>query len=108
MRQVNDTPDPQHSSMDEKFISANYPTDCYHSRQTADQHIHVMPNRADVTCGNCGATRVFIPLNEDVDERAFLSNRGHGRSGLFWHLQYAGTVVLTGLMISPSVAVLSR
>ena len=27
---------------------------------------------------------------------------------VLWHLQYAGTVVLTGLMISPSVAVLSR
>jgi hypothetical protein len=76
VRQVNDTPDPQHSSMDEKFISANYPTDCYHCRQTADQHIHVMPNRADVTCGNCGATRVFIPLNEDVDREGVFIKPG--------------------------------
>jgi len=76
LRQVNDTPDAQHSSMSDRFISTDYHTDCYHCRQLADQHIHVMPNRADVTCENCNATRVFVPLLEDVDEAGIFANPG--------------------------------
>ena len=67
-RKVNDTPGAHHSSMSDRFISTKYRTDCYHCRELADQHIQVMPNRTDVTCGHCGATRVFVPVIEDVDE----------------------------------------
>jgi len=56
-----------HSTMDDRFITTDYHTDCYHCRKSADQHITVMPNRSDVSCTNCGATRVFVPLNEDID-----------------------------------------
>jgi predicted nucleic-acid-binding Zn-ribbon protein len=54
--------------MSDRFINTSYRTDCYHCREVADQHIQAMPNRADVTCENCGATRVFVPRIEDVDE----------------------------------------
>ncbi len=52
--------------MDEGFISLKHRVDCYHCNQAADQVITAVPYRADVVCDNCGATRVFIPRNEDV------------------------------------------
>ncbi len=54
--------------MNDRFISTDYRTDCYHCRKTADQHIVATPNRANVACTSCGATRVFVPRMEDVDE----------------------------------------
>ncbi len=56
------------SCMNDRFISTSYRTDCYHCREVADQIIRAMPNRADVICEACGATRVFVPRIEDVDE----------------------------------------
>ncbi|MEN6396030.1 MAG: hypothetical protein ABFC78_06060 [Methanoregula sp.] len=54
--------------MNDRFIRTSYHTDCYHCRKVADQVINAMPNRADVTCAACGATRVFVPVIEDVDK----------------------------------------
>jgi predicted nucleic-acid-binding Zn-ribbon protein len=62
--------------MNDRFISTEYRTDCYHCRQLADQHIQAMPNRADVTCENCGATRVFVPRIEDVDDAGKFAGPG--------------------------------
>ena len=62
--------------MNDRFISTNYRTDCYHCRQVADQHIRAMPNRADVTCDACGATRVFVPRIEDVDDTGKFAGPG--------------------------------
>ncbi|WP_232385614.1 hypothetical protein [Methanoregula boonei] len=65
-----------HSSMSDRFISTKYRTDCYHCRALADQQIQATPNRADVTCENCKATRVFVPLIEDVDETGMFTRPG--------------------------------
>ncbi|MFZ1128327.1 hypothetical protein [Methanoregula sp.] len=62
--------------MSDRFISATYCTDCYHCRNMADQHIRAEPNLADVTCESCGATRVFVPLIEDVDETGMFAKPG--------------------------------
>ena len=62
--------------MSDRFISTTYRTDCYHCREVADQHIHAMPNRADVICEACGATRVFVPRIEDVDEAGTFAGPG--------------------------------
>ncbi len=35
-----------------------------------------MPNRADVTCDACGATRVFVPRIEDVDDTGKFARTG--------------------------------
>ncbi|MGD1004566.1 MAG: hypothetical protein ABR887_04025 [Methanoregulaceae archaeon] len=52
--------------MRDQFIFMTHRTDCYHCKQMADQIIKAMPNKAEVACDNCGATRVFIPRIEDV------------------------------------------
>ena len=85
LRQVNDTRDAP-AFMSDRFISTNYRTDCYHCRQVADQHIQAMPNRADVTCEACGATRVFVPRIEDVDEAGKFAGPG---SWPVWSLDVA-------------------
>ena len=50
----------------ERFVSATYRTACYHCREDADQAITAVPNLAEVVCRHCGATRVFVPVIEDV------------------------------------------
>jgi len=62
--------------MSDRFISTQYRTDCYHCRELADQKIEATPYRADVTCDHCGATRVFVPLIEDVDEAGLFAKHG--------------------------------
>jgi len=64
------------SFMNDRFISTDYRTDCYHCRRLADQHIVASPNRADVACTYCGATRVFVPRMEEVDEAGTFKNPG--------------------------------
>ncbi|MDD1701961.1 MAG: hypothetical protein LUQ31_03130 [Methanoregula sp.] len=66
----------QYASMSDRFISTRYLTDCYHCRQVADQIIRAEPNRAEVACDACGATRVFVPRIEDVDEAGLFSRTG--------------------------------
>jgi hypothetical protein len=75
LRQVDNTRDAS-SFMRDRFISTTYRTDCYHCRQLADQHIQAMPNLADVTCEACGATRVFVPRMEDVDDAGKFAGPG--------------------------------
>jgi hypothetical protein len=64
------------SFMNDRFISTDYRTDCYHCRKNADQHIVASPNRADVACTSCGATRVFVPRMEEVDEEGVFKKPG--------------------------------
>jgi len=62
--------------MNGRFIFTAYRTDCYHCRQVADQIINAMPNKAQVACENCGATRVFVPQNEVVDPAGIFTKVG--------------------------------
>jgi hypothetical protein len=62
--------------MSDRFIFTKYRTGCYHCRQEADQIIKAVPYKAEVACDNCGATRVFIPRIEDVDEAGTLTKIG--------------------------------
>lgn len=62
--------------MSDRFIFTRYRTDCYHCRQNADQIIKAVPNQAQVACDNCGATRVFVPRNEDIDTAGILTKIG--------------------------------
>ncbi|MFA5332592.1 MAG: hypothetical protein WC342_09450 [Methanoregula sp.] len=62
--------------MSDRFITKKYRTDCYNCRKLADQIIRAEPYRADVTCDNCGATRVFVPKIEDVDLEGRLLSAG--------------------------------
>ena len=59
--------------MSDRFIVTRYRTNCYHCKAIADQIITAVPNKAEVVCDNCGATRVFVPRNEDVDIAGILS-----------------------------------
>jgi hypothetical protein len=62
--------------MSERFICTKYRTDCYHCKAIADQLIRAVPYQAQGACENCGATRVFIPLIEDVDPSGTLAAIG--------------------------------
>jgi DNA-directed RNA polymerase subunit RPC12/RpoP len=62
--------------MSDRFILTRYRTDCYHCREIADQIIDAVPNRAQVACANCGATRVFVPRSEDIDAAGTLMKVG--------------------------------
>ncbi|MCK9581047.1 MAG: hypothetical protein M0Q92_11475 [Methanoregula sp.] len=62
--------------MSNRFILTRYRTDCYHCRQRADQIIVAVPNRAQVVCDNCGATRVFVPRSEEIDAAGVLTKIG--------------------------------
>jgi len=62
--------------MSDRFIFTKYRTDCYHCKKIADQIIKAVPYQAQVACDNCGATRVFIPRIEDVDEAGVLTKIG--------------------------------
>ena len=64
------------SAMSDPFIVTRYRTDCYRCKQDADQIITAVPNRSQVVCDNCGATRVFVPRNEDVDTDGHLIKIG--------------------------------
>jgi DNA-directed RNA polymerase subunit RPC12/RpoP len=52
--------------MQDRFIFTKYRTNCYHCGKDAEQMIKAVQYQAQVQCGNCGATRIFIPRNEDV------------------------------------------
>ncbi len=52
--------------MSDRFIFTKHRTDCYHCKQVADQIIKAVPNKAQVACDNCGATRVFVPRIQEV------------------------------------------
>ena len=62
--------------MSDRFIFTKHRTDCYHCKQVADQIIKAVPYQAQVACDNCGATRVFVPRSEDVDETGLLTKIG--------------------------------
>ena len=53
----------------EGSLSLRYRTTCYRCRDDADQMITATPYVAQVVCGNCGATRVFVPVIEDVSRK---------------------------------------
>ena len=53
----------------EDFISLRHCTTCYLCKAASDQVITATPYVAQVSCGNCGATRVFIPVIEDVTRK---------------------------------------
>ncbi len=50
----------------ERFVTATYRTTCYHCQTEAEQVITAVPNLARVVCDHCGATRVFVPVIEDI------------------------------------------
>jgi uncharacterized Zn finger protein len=54
--------------MSDRFIFMTYNTECYHCSKVADQTIKAVPYKAEVACGNCGATRVFVPRIQDVSK----------------------------------------
>jgi hypothetical protein len=53
----------------EPFISLCYRTACYHCQENKDQIITAVPNGAQVVCDNCRATRVFVPVVEDIGRK---------------------------------------
>jgi hypothetical protein len=50
----------------EGVVSFRNRTTCYHCQQEADQVIKAVPNVAEVVCDNCGATRMYVPVDQDV------------------------------------------
>ena len=93
--------------MQDRFIFTKYRTNCYHCGKDAEQMIKAVPYQAQVQCGNCGATRIFIPRNEDV------SKPGSFTSGCYdlWSLypmRNAGTAMSPDPMTWRSGAVTSR
>ena len=53
----------------EDFITLQHRTTCYHCHEDTGQIITAVPNGAQVVCGNCGATRSYIPLIEDISKK---------------------------------------
>ena len=62
--------------MSDRFIFTRHRTDCYHCKLIADQIITAVPNKAQVACDNCGATRVFVPRSEDIDSAGLFTKIG--------------------------------
>jgi len=54
--------------MQDRFIFTAYRTTCYHCGKDADQVIKAVPYQAQVSCSNCGATRIFVPRIQDVNK----------------------------------------
>src|SRR5208283_247747 len=96
LRQVNDTPDAQYSSMSDRFISTDYHTDCFTagSWQTSIFMLCLTGPTSPVKTAtqpgfSCPSWRTWT-------KPGFLQTPGAGRSGLLRCRLRAGTVVLTG------------
>jgi uncharacterized Zn finger protein len=91
--------------MSDRFIFTTYRTDCYHCRQVAEQIIKAVPYQAQVACENCGATRVFVPRNEDVDAAGIYTKLGKYD---VWEVQQDATCRHCGVTGPHDITVSSR
>ncbi len=53
----------------EDFITLCHWTTCYHCHKDVNQIITAVPNAAQVVCDNCGATRSYVPIIEDIRKK---------------------------------------
>ncbi|MGD1004982.1 MAG: hypothetical protein ABR887_06110 [Methanoregulaceae archaeon] len=62
--------------MNDHFIFKTHRAQCHHCKQITKHVIKAVPYKAQVSCDNCGVTRVFVPRLEDLSKPGTLTHLG--------------------------------